>query len=515
MRKWIMTICLSAAGFFIFQPPDVQARSTPVLLDHVLKGAVDAVDQTVGGVSDSVNQTVNGVTGTLEQTVNGTLTQTQQAVRETLDTTGEAAGGLLMPVTQPTADTVEQVVHTVEQVVQDTNGLVRESVDIPMNTLPQVTEALNGKAADPVGTLLEETGQVVKTVDRTVQNAVEQAGQVVGSVGEVTEGVGGTVGGIVQKTTDAVQEAVKPVTDPGGGKPVVPVSPTAPPTPTPKPPVPVQPPKVNDQDPGDMSAGQTPTAPAAPPERTADPVAPNSSSAFTQPDSNSQPVTEVIAPSQQPATSAVVVEVERPANAESGMPNVPVMPDAAQADNSLAVAPGQEVTASAARLTDVSDPAPAPKQDSGTNAAGMTGEEPTFSDPETELETVGEDPANPSAANAALGKAADPSNADLESATQTGTEAAQPLAKRAGRANLPPAPPGLLTDSAPARGVSGSPQGGSGSAGPQPPIAQLHTGFDPVAATKLYRLKAVSDTEGSQWINAPPFSPPKQAPFLT
>lgn len=514
MRKWIMTICLSMAGFFIFQTPDVQARSTPVLLDHVLKGAVDAVDQTVGGVSDSVNQTVNGVTGTLEQTVNGTLTQTQQAVRETLDTTGEAAGGLLMPVTQPTADTVEQVVNTVEQVVQDTNGLVRESVDIPMNTLPQVTEALNGKAADPVGTLLEETGQVVKTVDRTVQNAVEQAGQVVGSVGEVTEGVGGTVGGIVQKTTGAVQEAVKPVTDPGGGKPVVPVSPTPTAPTTPKPPVPVQPPQVDDQDqdPGDTPAGQTPAVPA-PPSRTADPVAPNGSSVFTQPDSNSQPVTEVIAPSQQPATSAVVVDVDRPANAESGTPNVPVMPDAAQADNSLAVAPGQEVTASAARLTDVPDPAPKPS--SAAAAAGMTGEEPTFSDPETELETVGEDPANPSAANAALGKAADPSNADLESAPQTGTEAAQPLAKRAGRANLPPALPGLLTDSAPARGVSGSPQGGSGSAGPQPPIAQLHTGFDPVAATTLYRLKAVSDTEGSQWINAPPFSPPKQAPFLT
>jgi len=511
MRKWMMTICLSAAGFFIFQPPDAQARSTPVLLDHVLKGAADAVDQTVGGVSDSVNQTVNGVTGTLEQTVNGTLTQTQQAVRETLDTTGEAAGGLLMPVTQPTADTVEQVVHTVEQVVQDTNGLVRESVDIPMNTLPQVTEVLNGKAADPVGTLLEETGQVVKTVDRTVQNAVEQAGQAVGSVGAVTEGVGGTVGGIVQKTTDAVQEAVKPVTDPGGGKPVVPVSPTAPPTP--KPPVPVQPPQINDQDPGDTSAGQTPTAPAAPPTRTADPVAPNSSSAFTQPDSNPQPVAEVIAPSQQPATSAGVVNVDRPANAESGTPNVPVMPDAAQADNDLAVAPQQEVTASAARLTDVPDSAPKPS--SAAAAAGMTGEEPTFSDPETELETVGEDPANSSAANAAAEDAADPSDADLESAPQTGTEAAQPLAKRAGRANLPPALPGLLTDSAAARGVSGSPQGGSGSAGPQPPIAQLHTGFDPVTATTLYRLKAVSDTEGSQWINAPPFSPPKQAPFLT
>jgi len=90
-----------------------------------------------------------------------------------------------------------------------------------------------------------------------------------------------------------------------------------------------------------------------------------------------------------------------------------------------------------------------------------------------------------------------------------------PLAPREGRQPQAPVVPGLLSEGSPTRGASGSSQGGSGFAGPQPPIAQLYTGFMPVASDSLYRLKATSDTEGSQWINAPPFSPPKQAPFLT
>ena len=514
MKRRMLAIVLAASWILVFHTHSAEAKFAPGLLDNVLKGAVDVVDQTVGGVSDSVNQTVSGATNALEQTVSGTLNQTQQAVQDTLDVTGKAAGGLLEPVTTPTADSAGSVVNTVEQVVKDANVIVNETVDIPLNTVPQATGALNGKAADPVGTLLEETGQTVKAVDQTVKNATENVGSIVQSVGPVTEGAGNTVGEVVETVADTVKETVKPITRPGSGGgtpslptvPIVPTQPTNPGTQTPTPSQPdKEPGKGNGQEP---VSGQHPSAPMTGTETTV-PISTTTESSGRTGASNEGRTT--VNPSEVAGQAVHVQEAQR---IVAGEVLNPVLPEN---QHSLTEEPSTEPNQSVSIAGYGRDDAEELSLDA--QPADMTSER--LSD-ESAAEVFGVFP-NEKAADTSSrdGGAAQIRENNTPSATSSAEFAepkgkqAAPLAPREGRQPQAPVVPGLLSEGSPTRGASGPSQGGSGFAGPQPPIAQLYTGFMPTVSDPLYRLKATSDTEGNQWINAPPFSPPKNAPFLT
>jgi len=505
VKRRMLAIVLAASWILVFQTHSAEAKFAPGLLDNVLKGAVDVVDQTVGGVSDSVNQTVSGATNALEQTVSGTLNQTQQTVQDTLDVTGKAAGGLLEPVTTPTADSAGSVVNTVEQVVKDANVIVNETADIPLNTVPQVTGALNGKAADPVGTLLEETGQTVKAVDQTVKNATENVGSIVQSVGPVTEGAGNTVGEVVETVADTVKETVKPITRPGSGGgtpslPTVPIVPTNPGTQTPTPSQPdKEPGKGNGQEP---VSGQHPSAPTTGTETTTESSGRTGASDEGRTTANPSEVSGQAVHVQE-AQSIVAGEVLIPVLPEnqpslteepSTEPNQSVSIDGYGRDDAEGLSlDAQPADMTSKRLPDLS-------------AAEVFGVFPNEKAADTSSRDGGtaqiRENNTPSATSSA------------ELAEPKGKQAA-PLAPREGRQPQAPVVPGLLSEGSPTRGASGPSQGGSGFAGPQPPIAQLYAGFMPTVSDPLYRLKATSDTEGNQWINAPPFSPPKNAPFLT
>jgi len=511
VKRRMLAIVLAASWILVFQTHSAEAKFAPGLLDNVLKGAVDVVDQTVGGVSDSVNQTVSGATSALEQTVSGTLNQTQQAVQDTLDVAGKAAGGLLEPVTTPTADSAGSVVNTVEQVVKDANIIVNETVDIPLNTVPQVTGALNGKAADPVGTLLEETGQTVKAVEQTVKNTTENVGSIVESVGPVTEGAGNTVGEVVETVADTVKETVKPITRPGSGGgtpslPTVPIVPTNPGTQTPTPSQSdKEPGKGNGQEPG---SGQHPSAPTTGTETTA-PIPTTTESSGRTGESDEGRTT--VNPSEVAGQAVHVQEAQRIVAGEVLIPDLP------ENQPSLTEEPSTEPNQSVSIAGYGRDDAEELSLDA--QPADMTSERlPDLSAAEVFGVFPNEKAADTSSRDGGAAQIREnntPSaTSSAELAEPKGKQAA-PLAPREGRQPQAPVVPGLLSEGSPTRGNSGSTQGGSGFAGPQPPIAQLYTGFMPTVSDPLYRLKATSDTEGSQWINAPPFSPPKQAPFLT
>lgn len=520
MKRRMLAIVLAASWILVFQTRSAEAEFAPGLLDNVLKGAVDVVDQTVGGVSDSVNQTVNGATNALEQTVNGTLNQTQQAVQDTLDATGQAAGGLLEPVTTPTADSVGSAVNTVEQVVKDTNAIVNETVDIPLNTVPQATGALNGKAADPVGTLLKETGQIVKAVDQTVKNTTGNVGSIVESVGPVTEGTGNTVGEVVE----AVTETVKPITQPGSGGgtpslpaiPVVPAQPTNPGTQIPIPSVPdKEPGKGDGQEPG---SGQHPATPATGSDTTVSAPTTTESSGGTGASEGIQTSTaNPSRPDGTPGTAAgQVVHIQEAQRIVAGEVPPPVLPENRPSVNEQPLKkPNQSVSIAGYGLDD------AEELSLDEQPAGVTSEPlPDVSALAVSGMLPGEKVAGASSRDGAVTQVRENKTRSAVSSSELAeprNKEAAPLAPREGRQPQAPVLPGLLSEGSPTRGTSpsGSSQGGSGFAGPQPPIAQLYAGFMPAVPDSSYRLKAISDTEGSQWINAPPFSPPKQAPFLT
>ncbi|MEJ8303675.1 hypothetical protein [Saccharibacillus sacchari] len=496
MKRKMLAIAVAASCLFAVQTQNAEAKSYPALLDNVLKGAVDAVDQTVVGVSDSVNHTVNGATGALEQTVSGTLNQTQQVVQDTLNATGQAAGGLLEPVTAPTANSVDNVVNTVDQVVKDANVIVNESVDIPLNTLPQVTGAVNGKAADPVGTLLEETGQTIKAVEQTVKNTTGNASGIVESVESVTEGTGTVIGGVVETVTEPVKEAVKPVTPKPSVPPIVPVKPK---------------PTLPEKEPGKSESGTPVGEPTT--------SSPNDSTAAAQtpvPEKSSGVSSDASA-SQGGAQAALigqVVNVESSATADSEPASFPENPEkTAQASAEPTAEPEPIVSAAGYALKDVEESV-TESQDtaSASNVSADIAEDGTDGLPANAATSEADSDRRQTSGNgnSALSASDSPGLEPTEKAAQK-----SPLAPREGRQPQAPIVPGLLSENAPARGSSGSSQSGSGSAGPQPPIAQLYTGFVPAIFDSSSRLKSTSDTEGSQWINAPPFSPPKQAPFLT
>ncbi|MCQ4086969.1 hypothetical protein [Saccharibacillus sp. JS10] len=486
MKKRMIAIAVAASCVFAFQPQDAQAKYTPALLDNVLKGAVDVVDQTVGGVSDSVQQTVNGTTNVLEHTVSGTLNQTQQAVTDTLDATGKAAGGLLEPVTTPTANSVNEVVNTVDQVVKDTNVVVKETVDIPVRTVPQVTGALNGKAADPVGTLLEETGQTVKAVEQTVKNSTKSVGTVVESVGGVTQGTGQVVDGVVETVKETVKETAKPIIKPDIPTPSVP---TLPPI-TPIKPTPSVPGEGNGNQPDIVKPQPTPTSDLA----IKSPILSESlpSNAMTPVTSNSVPGQVVEQGNEDPIVFGEVLNPSLPENVLSDTKELE------QESNPLVTPAGYD-SVEAAEFNEEAENASL-ESEAIDNVFLLNEETGTVS---TDERTVQE-------------------NSNVRAVQETAvtidrlnTEDAAPLAPKEGRQPQIPVMPGVLSENVPTRGTSGTMQSGSGSAGSQPPIAQLYAGFMPMVTDSFYRLKVSSDTEGSQWINAPPFSPPKQAPFLT
>ncbi|OWR28972.1 hypothetical protein CDO73_16335 [Saccharibacillus sp. O23] len=499
MKKWMIATAASALWLLGFQTQDLQASSRPALLDNVLKGAVDAVDQTVGGVSDSVNQTVNGATGALEQTVNGTLNQTQQIVQETMDTAGQAAGGLLEPVTTPTADTIGQVVDTAKQTVQGGTVIANEAVEIPLQTLPQATGALNGKAADPVGTLIQETAQAVNAAEQTVRSAAQQAGGTVNGAGAIVEGAGKAVGNVVKETVKAVQETTEAVGETveetvpaipkpgGGGTPVVPTTPIKP--------VPSAP-ETNPANPGDGNAaaggGDSASGSASPGGSDVSPDEQRNADAF----------------------SGISGQDSVSRRTESAIPALPeeerVPAEAARTESA------QNVSIATVELNGLNEEDTATDADLAAAIEASGPGTPTDSPDANDRESLVFGPI-------ALGDPIDSAQRDIapgDDRIQGGTQPEQalpPLAPREGRQPFAPAVAGVLTENAPTRAAPGSSsQGGSGFGGGSPlPIAQLYAGYSPTAAAPVYRLKHGSDREGSQWINAPPFSPPKQAPFLT
>ncbi|MDO3408958.1 hypothetical protein QWJ34_04185 [Saccharibacillus sp. CPCC 101409] len=480
MKRWTIAIGILSALVLTFDKQDVQAKSSPALLDNVLKGAADAVDHTVGGVSDSVNQTVGGATNALEQTVNGTLNQTDQAVQGTFDQAGQAAGGLLSPVTEPAAGTVGSVLNTVEGVVSGTSGIVNESVDIPLNAIPEVTGVVNGKAADPVGTLVKETQQAVKEVEKTAGNAAANAASVAEGTGKVVDGVKKTVENVVKETRKTVDKTVEALPKPG-------VSPSEPPAVSqPKPPAAPKP---------EVKASEASERHESSPQREAD----------------SQPAPGEPSPSQaQPEAAAPAVRGQA-VKTEPSAPQAESNPPAEPSDSTKAAPKPSEAAANTVRIQTV------PQSQDSAEAAAQPINDGAGQPLRSAGQAVSERPET--AREAAVD--AEPANAAAQidkPAVTPGVKAAsepEPLAPREGRQTLPPPVPALLADAAQSRTVSGPTQGGSGSPAPQVPIAHLYTGFSAAGRQPMYRLKTFSDNGGSQWINAPPFSPPKQAPFLT
>ncbi|OWA34538.1 hypothetical protein B9G55_15045 [Saccharibacillus sp. O16] len=496
MKKWMMTIAASAVCFFALQTSDAQASPRFALLDNVLKGAVDAADQTVGSVSDSVNQTLDGATGALEQTVNGTLNQTQQLVQETVDTAGQTAGGLLEPVTQPTVDTVNQVVDTVEQVVKDGTVITNKVADVPLQALPETTGALNGKAADPVGTLIQETGQAVKAVEQTVKNTTQHAGSVVGGVSGVVEGTREIVETVVHQT-------VKPIANPGGGgTPPVPAIPTPIPMPTKPVPAPVIPaPPASGQtpdggEPGSTASGKQEAGSGG--QHAVNPESGDASVAAPINNLSSTVVGLVVDDDRQPVLTPVLSQTQPEIEADAA--------SAAESVQNVSIATVEpidlDIPMEEAETSDLVQPGtPIDKGSLIPNDSILRESMIGRRDPVQPTPTLGQEA---------------PDQAQLTEADAPVKTLPMPLLPRQDRRPLVPQIVGILGENAPNRTASGSSsQGGAGSGSSPLPIAQLYTGYAPTALAPLYRLKHASNTEGSQWINAPPFSPPKQAPFLT
>lgn len=501
MKKWMIATAASAVWLLGLQTQYTEASSRPALLDNVLKGAVDAVDQTVGGVSDSVNQTVNSATNALEQTVNGTLNQTQQIVQETVDPARQAADGLLEPVTTPTADTVGQVVDLTKQAVKGGTVIANEAMDIPLQTLPQATGALNGKAADPVGTLIRETTQAVTAAEQTVGGAAQQVGETVQGAGAIVEGTGKTVGSVVDKTlkavretteaaSETVEETVPPIPKPGGGE--TPVVPTTPIKPTPSAP------ETNPANPGNGNAAAG----------DGDSASGSANAAVSDVSPGKQPPIDLLSGTDGQAAGY------RPA--ENPLPALP-------GETRMPGETGRTETAENVSIATV-DLSVIEEENAADTADSTEGAAADSSQPLMLTDSVPSDASDPAprgfapigSIDPAAQRDSAPAGEQMQAAAQP-KEELPPLAPREGRPPFAPAAAGVLIENAPTRAAPGSAsQSGSSFGGGSPlPIAQLYAGYSPTAAAPVYRLKYGSDREGSQWINAPPFSPPKQAPFLT